>query len=152
MARIKGAMMTRKRRNKTLKLAKGYFGELTESAVKQFQRQNSLTVDGTIGIQTMTKLLSSNARKKPVEVPQVTQSSGGSSSSSGSLYPFSQLLHVPLIKENTSSTAALGIPFASRRVFSFAPNDIVVISSLGSLALSLICILQAKLKINLKYK
>ena len=26
MARIKGAMMTRKRRNKTLKFAKGYFG------------------------------------------------------------------------------------------------------------------------------
>ena len=26
MARIKGAMMTRKRRNKVLKLAKGYFG------------------------------------------------------------------------------------------------------------------------------
>ena len=26
MARIKGAMMTRKRRNKTLKMAKGYFG------------------------------------------------------------------------------------------------------------------------------
>ena len=26
MARIKGAMMTRKRRNKALKLAKGYFG------------------------------------------------------------------------------------------------------------------------------
>ena len=26
MARVKGAMMTRKRRNKVLKLAKGYFG------------------------------------------------------------------------------------------------------------------------------
>ena len=26
MARVKGAMMTRKRRNKTLKLAKGYWG------------------------------------------------------------------------------------------------------------------------------
>ena len=26
MARVKGAMMTRRRRNKTLKLAKGYFG------------------------------------------------------------------------------------------------------------------------------
>lgn len=26
MARVKGAMMTRKRRNKTLKLARGYFG------------------------------------------------------------------------------------------------------------------------------
>lgn len=27
MARVKGAMMTRKRRNKTLKLAKGYWGD-----------------------------------------------------------------------------------------------------------------------------
>ena len=26
MARVKGAMMTRKRRNKTLKMAKGYWG------------------------------------------------------------------------------------------------------------------------------
>ena len=26
MARVKGAMMTRKRRNKTLKIAKGYWG------------------------------------------------------------------------------------------------------------------------------
>ena len=26
MARVKGAMMTRKRRNKVLKLAKGYYG------------------------------------------------------------------------------------------------------------------------------
>ena len=33
MARIKGAMMTRKRRNKTLKLAKGYWG----SKSKQFK-------------------------------------------------------------------------------------------------------------------
>lgn len=30
MARVKGAMMTRKRRNKTLKLAKGYFGAKSE--------------------------------------------------------------------------------------------------------------------------
>ena len=33
MARVKGAMMTRKRRNKTLKLAKGYWG----SKSKHFQ-------------------------------------------------------------------------------------------------------------------
>ena len=33
MARVKGAMMTRKRRNKTLKLAKGYWG----SKSKQFK-------------------------------------------------------------------------------------------------------------------
>ena len=30
MARIKGAMMTRKRRNKTLKLAKGYWGSMSK--------------------------------------------------------------------------------------------------------------------------
>ena len=30
MARVKGAMMTRKRRNKTLKLAKGYWGNKTQ--------------------------------------------------------------------------------------------------------------------------
>ena len=67
-------------------LDKGYYGDMTEAAVKQFQRQNNLTVDGTVGIQTMTKLLSSNAKKKPVSVPQVSQNTntGGSSSSSGS--------------------------------------------------------------------
>ena len=36
MARIKGAMMTRKRRNKTLKLAKGYWG----SKSKHFRMAN----------------------------------------------------------------------------------------------------------------
>ena len=33
MARIKGAMMTRKRRNKVLKLAKGYWGKCISVAV-----------------------------------------------------------------------------------------------------------------------
>ena len=33
MARVKGAMMTRKRRNKTLKLAKGYYGSKSKEAV-----------------------------------------------------------------------------------------------------------------------
>ena len=36
MARVKGAMMTRKRRNKTLKLAKGYWG----SKSKHFKTAN----------------------------------------------------------------------------------------------------------------
>ena len=39
MARIKGAMMTRKRRNKTLKLAKGYWG----SKSKHSRWQNRLS-------------------------------------------------------------------------------------------------------------
>ena len=36
MARVKGAMMTRKRRNKTLKMAKGYWG----SKSKHFKMAN----------------------------------------------------------------------------------------------------------------
>jgi len=36
MARVKGAMMTRKRRNKILKLAKGYWGQ--EQALQDGQR------------------------------------------------------------------------------------------------------------------
>ena len=34
MARIKGAMMTRKRRKKTLKLAKGYWGSKSRTALR----------------------------------------------------------------------------------------------------------------------
>ena len=34
----------------------GYFGEKTEAAVKSFQKNNKLQVDGTVGIQTMSKL------------------------------------------------------------------------------------------------
>ena len=45
MARVKGAMMTRKRRKKTLKLAKGYFGaksklfKTAKEAVDVYKRQ-----------------------------------------------------------------------------------------------------------------
>ena len=39
MARVKGAMMTRKRRNKVLKLAKGYWG----SKSKHFKMANQAT-------------------------------------------------------------------------------------------------------------
>ena len=34
MARVKGAMMTRKRRNKTLKIAKGYWGSKSKHAFR----------------------------------------------------------------------------------------------------------------------
>ena len=38
MARIKGALSTRKRRNKVLKLAKGYFGAKALSFSKQLKK------------------------------------------------------------------------------------------------------------------
>ena len=43
MARIKGAMMTRKRRNKTLKLAKGYYAYIGRKQKKREFRQLWIT-------------------------------------------------------------------------------------------------------------
>ena len=40
----------------------GYFGSDTETAVKKFQENNGLTVDGKIGSQTMEKLYSEDAK------------------------------------------------------------------------------------------
>ncbi len=58
----------------------GYFGEITENAVRSFQSQNGLTVDGTVGAQTMAKLTGDNVSRA-----RSGSSSGGSSgSSSGS--------------------------------------------------------------------
>lgn len=67
-------------------LITGYYGDLTEDAVISFQRNNGLSADGTVGVQTMAKLESDNATKKPRETQAATRrttraSSGGSSSS-----------------------------------------------------------------------
>lgn len=58
----------------------GYYGEVTENAVKLFQRTNGLSADGLVGAMTMAKLTSGDARRAPAKAPS---SSGGSSSSSG---------------------------------------------------------------------
>ncbi|ETP72021.1 putative peptidoglycan-binding domain-containing protein [Lachnospiraceae bacterium JC7] len=58
--------------------ATGYFGELTKSAVANFQRRNGLTADGLAGAKTISLLHSGNAKKN------TTTSSSGSSSSSSS--------------------------------------------------------------------
>ena len=46
MARVKGAMMTRKRRNKTLKLAKGYWGNKSRHFKKPTKRTRHLRAGG----------------------------------------------------------------------------------------------------------
>lgn len=43
--------------------ATGYFGDITQKAVKNFQKQNKLSVDGMVGAQTLAKLTSDNAKK-----------------------------------------------------------------------------------------
>ena len=41
----------------------GYYGEVTEDAVEEFQKRNGLSVDGTVGAKTLEKLNSSSAKK-----------------------------------------------------------------------------------------
>ena len=52
MARVKGAMMSRKRRNKTLKLAKGYWG----SKSKHFKMANQAVMKSGVYAYTGRKL------------------------------------------------------------------------------------------------
>jgi peptidoglycan hydrolase-like protein with peptidoglycan-binding domain len=47
--------------------ADGYFGKQTEEAVRAFQKENSLTVDGIVGQKTWAALLPASERK-PVDV------------------------------------------------------------------------------------
>ena len=68
-----------------LSSADGYYGSGTEAAVRAFQKQNGLSVDGKVGRATMTKLVSGNAKAAPSNQPASTPgSSGGSSNSGGS--------------------------------------------------------------------
>lgn len=55
----------------------GYYGEITEGAVKSFQKNNGLSVDGTVGMRTMAKLTGGDVKKAGS-----SSSSGGSTSSS----------------------------------------------------------------------
>lgn len=57
----------------------GYFGEVTEAAVRLFQKNNGLSVDGKVGKVTMNKLFSNDAIKASSPVT----SGGGSGGSSG---------------------------------------------------------------------
>jgi peptidoglycan hydrolase-like protein with peptidoglycan-binding domain len=45
-----------------LQKATGYFGEETETAVKEFQKRNGLSADGSVGTQTKEALFSNNAK------------------------------------------------------------------------------------------
>lgn len=71
--------------------ATGYFGEITQKAVKNFQKQNGLTQDGMVGPQTLAKLTSDKAKKAASGMidgknfsPAQTSSGGGSSSGGSS--------------------------------------------------------------------
>lgn len=60
----------------------GYFGEVTETAVKNFQKNNSLSSDGSVGMQTMAKLTGSDVRRSTGGT--ASGNSGGKTGSSSS--------------------------------------------------------------------
>ncbi|MCI8836996.1 MAG: peptidoglycan-binding protein [Hungatella sp.] len=68
----------------------GYYGEVTETAVKNFQKNNSLSSDGSVGMQTMAKLTGSDVRRSTGSAASGSSGSGtsggktGGSSSGGS--------------------------------------------------------------------
>lgn len=72
--------------------ASGYFGTDTEKAVKDFQKRNGLTADGSVGSMTREVLFSEDAKeapkpKPPAKTSKPGTSSGGSGSGSGSADP-----------------------------------------------------------------
>lgn len=62
----------------------GYYGEVTENAVKKFQSNNGLSSDGSVGMQTMAKLTGNNVKKATSGSGSSSSSGGGGSSSGGS--------------------------------------------------------------------
>ena len=58
----------------------GYYGEITENAVRNFQSRNGLTADGLVGMQTMAKLTGDDVRRAAAGS---TAGGSGQSSSSG---------------------------------------------------------------------
>jgi len=58
----------------------GYFGEITEAAVKLFQKNNGLSADGDVGKKTMNVLSGSDVVKASSPVTSSGSSSSGSSS------------------------------------------------------------------------
>ncbi len=59
--------------------ATGYFGSDTDNAVRSFQKNNGLSVDGKVGSNTMNKLTSDSAKKSTGS----SSGTGGSSSGTG---------------------------------------------------------------------
>lgn len=62
----------------------GYYGEVTENAVKSFQTQNGLNADGSVGVMTMAKLTGSDVKSAPRNTTPTTRRSSGGGSSGGS--------------------------------------------------------------------
>ncbi len=84
--------------------ATGYFGELTKTAVANFQSKNGLTADGLAGAKTISLLHSGNV-KKNTKQSSTSQSSTGTSGNTA--------VTVPANTGTTGTTAPVQIPQTS---------------------------------------
>ena len=84
--------------------ATGYFGELTKTAVANFQSKNGLTADGLAGAKTISLLHSGNV-KKNTKQSSTSQSSTGTSGNTAAT--------VPANTGTTGTTAPVQIPQTS---------------------------------------
>ena len=79
MARVKGAMMTRKRRNKVLKLAKGYWGALWITRISAACKMNGMNYSTFMnglkkaGVEINRKMLSELAVNDKAAFTQLTE-------------------------------------------------------------------------------
>jgi len=77
----------------------GYFGEITEKAVKLFQKNNGLTADGDVGRKTMNALTGDKVVK--AKSPVTSGGSSGGSSGSGASSGVQKLIEVAKSKLGT---------------------------------------------------
>ena len=79
MARVKGAMMTRKRRNKILKMAKGYWGSLWITRISAACKMNGMNYSTFMhglkvaGIEINRKMLAEMAVNDAAAFTQLTE-------------------------------------------------------------------------------
>ncbi|MBO6308592.1 MAG: peptidoglycan-binding protein [Oribacterium sp.] len=81
--------------------ATGYFGELTKTAVANFQSKNGLTADGLAGAKTISLLHSGNV-KKNTKQSSTSQSSTGNSGNTAVTVPANTGTTAPVQKPQTS--------------------------------------------------
>jgi peptidoglycan hydrolase-like protein with peptidoglycan-binding domain len=103
--------------------ATGYYGEVTEKAVRLFQETNKLLVDGRVGAQTMAMLTGGNAKKAPARSSTTNRNTGGNNTTGGGSSSGSG---------STGNAGSAGVPNTGTATGSAAALIAVASSKLGS--------------------
>lgn len=116
--------------------ATGYYGEITEEAVKAFQKNNGLTADGTVGMRTMVVLTSGDVKKASTESSGSSESSSSNSnnSSSSSNQNKNSSSNSESEKNNSGSSSSSGESSSSQGATSSSVSELIRVakSKVGS--------------------